>query len=35
METPLSDDSGTAWRQLFFQFHCESCGAYTLFHYDD
>ena len=30
-----SDDSGTAWRQLFFQFHCESCGAYTLFHYDD
>lgn len=30
-----SDDSGTGWRQLFFQFRCGSCGAYTLFHYDD
>lgn len=30
-----SDDSGTGWRQLFFQFRCRSCGAYSLFHYDD
>lgn len=30
-----SDDSGTGWRQLFFQFRCAACGAYSLFHYDD
>ena len=30
-----TNDSGTGWRQYFFQFHCGACGAYSLFHYDD
>ena len=29
------DRSGTAWIQHFFEYLCEDCGRYTLYHYDD
>ena len=30
-----TDDSGTGWRQFYFEYHCATCDAYTLYHYDD